>query len=760
MNKKLLVFILVVLFVFTNVSAQTNTGYELALTAFSASASHIQHYESFTVTITPRNVGLIAFPGGEVGAALVDNNGRIAAVVGTRNRGALNAGSLSGALEFNCIVPHTVNPGRYQLRAVIRPTGGEWRLTTLALPNIPNSIDFEVRVNPNIVVAPLLQTKWGQGNPFNSMHPLAPGHAKANDRGELPTDCGVTQTVQLMAYHKHPIRGTGQSTVLGPHGITVPLLNFENYRFDWANMRNTYTTADPGTSQQRKAVAELNFIYAMAVTVSSGPVNILTNHFGYDRSIQRLPRKFYADAEWEAIIKQQLDAGLPLLYFSRSDSGVQHGFVIDGYDNSGRFHVNWGWNGSSDGWYYLNALTPNVHYNRDHDITINIKPDEKSFGSNEMGLEEFTITKNSVLQNEQFPVKFTISNFGILPSGNYGAALVRNGTITKIIGIGNINNWRLGTRTYTMNCFIPETVNTGDYSLRIVTRVEGGEWKIVTLSNRDARVPNAIPVTVTSGEANGGGYGRALTSFTTTAGSSVPQNELFTFTAGIRVVDTFDTFPGGQLSAALVNNNNEIVKVIGVLTNISPAGGTIANRNCYIPETVPASSYKLRIVIRPAISTGVFGDWRIATMSASPDIPTGYDITVTAGEANGGGYGCALTNFSTAKTSVSRNEQFSVSVGIRVIDPFDTFSGGQLSAALVNNKNEIVAVANRLINISPAGGSPNINNCSFPNTVPPGSYQLRIVIRPTVSAGVYGDWRIATMSASADVPTSIDFTVR
>ena len=145
MNKKLFVFILVVLFVFAKVSAQTNAGYELALTAFSASASHIQHYESFTVTATPRNVGLEQFPGGEVGAALVDNNGRIAAVIGTRNRGVLNAGSLSGALEFNCTVPNTVRAGQYRLMAVVRPSGGEWRIATLALPNISNSINITVR---------------------------------------------------------------------------------------------------------------------------------------------------------------------------------------------------------------------------------------------------------------------------------------------------------------------------------------------------------------------------------------------------------------------------------------------------------------------------------------------------------------------------------------------------------------------------------------------------------------------------------------
>ena len=55
MNKKFFAVILIVFSVFTKVSAQTNDGLE-------------------------------QFPGGEVGAALVDNNGRIAAVVGTRNQ--------------------------------------------------------------------------------------------------------------------------------------------------------------------------------------------------------------------------------------------------------------------------------------------------------------------------------------------------------------------------------------------------------------------------------------------------------------------------------------------------------------------------------------------------------------------------------------------------------------------------------------------------------------------------------------------------
>ena len=134
---------------FTVNAGLTNSGgYGLALTAFSASVNSIQQNELFTVTMTPRNIGLEQFPGGQVGAALVDNNGRITEVIGIRNRGTLNVGSLSSALEFNCYAPETVRAGQYSLMAVVRPDGGEWRIATLALPNIPNSINFTVNAEP------------------------------------------------------------------------------------------------------------------------------------------------------------------------------------------------------------------------------------------------------------------------------------------------------------------------------------------------------------------------------------------------------------------------------------------------------------------------------------------------------------------------------------------------------------------------------------------------------------------------------------
>jgi len=75
-------------------------------------------------------------------------------------------------------------------------------------------------------------------------------------------------------------------------------------------MLNEYTTANPGTEQQRSAVAVLNYHFGLARGIGSALVSIMIDNFGYDKSIQYLSRKYYSDAEWEAIIRQQLDLGL------------------------------------------------------------------------------------------------------------------------------------------------------------------------------------------------------------------------------------------------------------------------------------------------------------------------------------------------------------------------------------------------------------------------------------------------------------------
>jgi len=481
----------------------------------------------------------------------------------------------------------------------------------------------------------LLQTKWNQSSPYNDMFPYIPEHSKANSRnGRLVTDCGTTAATQIIAYHRHPNRATGQSSILGPHGIEMQQVNFENYPFDWANIRNTYTAADSGTVHGN-AVAQLNYIYGMARGNGGGFSKILIDNFGYDKSFQTHYRRFYNDIEWENLIRKQLDAGLPVFYYGNyptdaASSDGYHAFVVDGYDNSGKFHANWGWGGGHDGWYFINDFDPEAPastYAGEY-IYINIKPNTGSTGSNEFGLDAFSADKTDIQQNELFKVSFTLRSFGFTHLSHLGMALVdSNGNITQVIGTRNYNfEMSPGTRTsenLTIDCFAPETVNPGQYRVMAVARPTDGDWKIVTRSAIRNDVPSAVNINVTE-NANSGGYGMGLTKFSPSK-TSATVNEQFQVEYGIRNMSN-EPVSGVYRGIALVDNSGNFT-VIGSFGNTSVWNPGSSNNNltinCTVPPDTQTGSYQLRVVIRTTDNN----EWRFATLS-NDGVPTSIDFTV------------------------------------------------------------------------------------------------------------------------------------
>jgi hypothetical protein len=498
---------------------------------------------------------------------------------------------------------------------------------------------LDTEPNPGAVVGPLLQTKWEQSSPYNDLFPAPANSAQlpstsqvSPGNGRLVTDCATTAVVQIMAFHRYPARGSGQSTIVGPHNFTVPSVNL-NVAYDWENMINTYTSA--ATERQRNAVATLMYHFGLARGAESHLPSALTATFGYDRNIQTQYRRFYTDAEWEALIREQLDAKLPVFYYgnyptSSSSSDVYHAFVVDGYDNSGRFHCNWGWGGRYNGWYSLNNLNSKATadmYTNEY-IYANIRPNTGSTGSHDMGIGALVTARTSAAQNELMTVRFGIFSFGFFPGGQAGAALVdTSGRIAAIIGSSSLPEFRAGsgwsTDALEINCYIPETVRPGQYNLMIATRPNNGEWKLVTKSAVRNNISGTLNFTVTAGEANGGGHGLLLEDFTADK-TAVSQNERFVVQATIRNRRA-DAFPGGQVGAALVDTSGTIVEVIGT-NNIGAfnPGQRYTNRtvNCTVPVTVKPGRYQLRIVIRP---TG--GEWRIATITID-GVPSGMDFVV------------------------------------------------------------------------------------------------------------------------------------
>jgi len=355
------------------------------------------------------------------------------------------------------------------------------------------------------ITGPLLETQWWMRSPYID---LAPEKSRIG--------CGGVAGVQIMRYHKHPIRGIGQSEAYTTtHGVNVPSVNFENFVFDWDNTLNRYT-ANSGTEPQRKTIAEIYYHVTVGIKMDFGKNGAggtmrsfddimvgLTTYFGYDKSVKRLERIYYDDTTWERTIKEQLDARLPILYHGTDEKrSFDHMVIIDGYDNnSGKYHVNWGWNGAWDGWYYLHALNTdanNINYN--HRMWINIKPDAGGIAPDyEIVLDKFSVQRTSVAHNERFEVYTYMKNVNNSSArflgGQAGAALTdNNNNIVAIIGtsaMGEGSFWsKLEDRP--INCSVPNTVSSGQYSLKIATKRTGGDWKIVTLSAIRDGVPTAL----------------------------------------------------------------------------------------------------------------------------------------------------------------------------------------------------------------------------------------------------------------------------
>ncbi|MBQ6069768.1 MAG: C10 family peptidase [Bacteroidales bacterium] len=209
------------------------------------------------------------------------------------------------------------------------------------------------------MVPALISTRWDQSPLYNYYCPSG-----------CPAGCVATAMAQVMKYWNHPIKGSGSHSYNTTYGILSA--NFDSTYYDWDNMPNRLTTSS--TMQQIHAVAELSYHIGVAVemnyeTDGSGAslvggwygasgLRALQNYFGYNNStIHGVQKSSFTDAEWIELLKEELDAGRPVLY-SGYDNSAGHAFVFDGYNSSNHFHINWGWGGSYNGFYAMGALNP------------------------------------------------------------------------------------------------------------------------------------------------------------------------------------------------------------------------------------------------------------------------------------------------------------------------------------------------------------------------------------------------------------------
>lgn len=104
-------------------------------------------------------------------------------------------------------------------------------------------------------------------------------------------------------------------------------------------------------------------------------INEALHELGYNSSVCHRASEWTSTA-WNDLLKSEISNNRPVIYYGEPGCEVWHGhyFVIDGYNNEGKFHVNFG-HRYSDGWFYLDDIVEDdASYNDKQFAIVGISP--------------------------------------------------------------------------------------------------------------------------------------------------------------------------------------------------------------------------------------------------------------------------------------------------------------------------------------------------------------------------------------------------
>jgi len=370
-------------------------------------------------------------------------------------------------------------------------------------------------------VNPLVTTQWPQAPLVNDLCPYDINAGPDNDY-HCVTGCPATAMAQIMKFWNYPATGTGfHSYNHNTYGTLSA--NFAATSYNWGAMPDHVTTYN-------EAVATLMFHCGVSVEMDYGPTSsgsyviidgsptpqqcseyAYKTYFGYNpNTIHGYFRDNYSDTQWDNLMKTELDAGRPVQYAGFGQGG--HTFVADGYDNNDMFHINWGWGGYADGYYYLNALNPGEGgtgggagtYNEGQQAVIGIQPNSAAPAGDLTVYSPMTVNNNPIGYTDPFSVNVDIANMSSTTfHGDFTVGVFdTQGMFVDYVQIysnmtlepGNHYVNGLTFTSWGIVAAIP-----GQYILGVLYRPTGGDWAIVppgsynnTLSFTVVSQPNSI----------------------------------------------------------------------------------------------------------------------------------------------------------------------------------------------------------------------------------------------------------------------------
>lgn len=364
----------------------------------------------------------------------------------------------------------------------------------------------------NETIGPLLHSIRDQQEPYNLLCPYWTEDDGKVSESRCLSGCVATSIEQVMAYYRYP--EVLKDTLFGwktDHYVIEDML--PGTRFDWDNYLLDYR--DGWNEAQGLAVARVSLAAGMAVHMNYGlnssganvyrAIEPLQRAFGYGM-VEYADRIFYTPSRWHAILRHELEEGRPIVYAGHNMDIGGHAFNIDGVDAAGFYHVNWGYNGSYDGWYDLDWLSPFEPTDHPDDGFVigffcnqgalfmhpseeakTIEPDTLDIDSLGVELERLTLTRQADLQgriaadfqfvnNSEDSVTYTYEVMTWLPTDT---AIFYQADYVGLAGLTLAPGERRVQRTYL------------NFSV-------AGE-RIIGISHDDVTIPFAQPITIVEG---------------------------------------------------------------------------------------------------------------------------------------------------------------------------------------------------------------------------------------------------------------------
>ena len=334
-------------------------------------------------------------------------------------------------------------------------------------------------------ITPILgDVEWGQDEPYNNLCPNVGGERSV-------TGCVATAISQIMYAHKYPAKGTGSKTyTTESHGLQLNV-NFGATTYDWGNMlpyyKNNYN------STQANAVATLMYHVGVAAdmdydpdgsgAISSAALAAITEYFGYNKSIHVLPKDFMKEETVLQTVASDLQEGRPVYISGSTVNQEGHAFVCDGMQSDGYLHINWGWNGSGNGYFALSALDPenqgtggsasDLAFTEGVCLYTNIKPTVGGEAMPLITVDKLTRTSSDAI-NKTTAVGFSLDAFtstGIATAAGMVTYFIYNNAgevVNKVeIGTFELDPGYCYTNAINISQKLPSNLAQGDYELEI-----------------------------------------------------------------------------------------------------------------------------------------------------------------------------------------------------------------------------------------------------------------------------------------------------